>query len=137
MSCSCWLSVSIKETCRGGKKEMANTPASKCYDFYEHKNFVELLESKILNANRRGSYLHLFLFFFFLFFLSFEGCTCGIWKLPGWGSNRSCCLQPTPEPQQCRILNPLSEARDRTCNLMVPSRIPFHCAMKGTPCIFS
>ena len=26
----------------------------------------------------------------------------------------------------CRILNPLSEARDRTCNLMVPSRIGFH-----------
>ena len=25
--------------------------------------------------------------------------------------------------QQRRILNPLSEARDRTCNLMVPSRI--------------
>ena len=25
--------------------------------------------------------------------------------------------------QQCRILNPLSQARDRTCNLMVPSQI--------------
>ena len=25
--------------------------------------------------------------------------------------------------QKCRILNPLSKARDRTCNLMVPSRI--------------
>ena len=24
---------------------------------------------------------------------------------------------------QCRILNPLSKGRDRTCNLMVPSRI--------------
>ena len=31
------------------------------------------------------------------------------------------------------ILNPLSEARDRTCNLMVPSRILFCCAMMGTP----
>ena len=29
---------------------------------------------------------------------------------------------------QCRILNPLSEARARTHNLMVPSRIRFHCA---------
>ena len=26
-------------------------------------------------------------------------------------------------PWQCRILNPLSEARDQTCNLMVPSWI--------------
>jgi len=35
--------------------------------------------------------------------------------------------------QQCQILNPLSKARDRTCNLMVPSRICFHCATTGTP----
>ena len=38
--------------------------------------------------------------------------------------------------QQCGILNPLSEARDRTCNLMVPNRIHFHCATTGTPEIF-
>ena len=24
-----------------------------------------------------------FLFFFFFFFLSFQGCTCGIWRFPG------------------------------------------------------
>ena len=35
--------------------------------------------------------------------------------------------------QQCRILNPLSEARDRTHNLKVPSWIRFHCATTGTP----
>ena len=35
--------------------------------------------------------------------------------------------------QQCQILNPPSEARDQTCNLMVPSRIHFHCATTGTP----
>ena len=39
--------------------------------------------------------------------------------------------------QQHQILNPLSEARDRTCNLMVPSPIPFHWAMTGTPYIKS
>ena len=33
---------------------------------------------------------------------------------------------------QCWILNPLSEARDQTCNLMVPSWICFHCTMMGT-----
>ena len=32
-----------------------------------------------------------------------------------------------------RILNPLHEARVRTCNLRVPSRIRFHCAMMETP----
>ena len=32
-----------------------------------------------------------------------------------------------------RILNPLSEARDRTCNLMNPGRIHFRRAMMGTP----
>ena len=31
------------------------------------------------------------------------------------------------------ILNPLSEARDQTRNLMVPSQIHFRCAMMGTP----
>ena len=35
--------------------------------------------------------------------------------------------------QQRRILNPLSEARDRTRNFMVPSRIGFRCATTGTP----
>ena len=57
---------------------------------------------------------------------------------------------PTPQPQQRRInsscvwdlhhssgqhqiLNPLSEVRDRTCVVMVSSRIRFHCAMTGTP----
>jgi len=31
------------------------------------------------------------------------------------------------------ILNPMSKVRDRTRNLMVPSRICFLCAMMGTP----
>ena len=35
---------------------------------------------------------------------------------------------------QCWILNLPSEARDRTCNLMVPSRICLCCTMTGTPC---
>ena len=32
-------------------------------------------------------------------------------------------LQPAPQLTQCLILNPLSKARDRTRNLMVPSWI--------------
>ena len=35
--------------------------------------------------------------------------------------------------RQCWILNPLSEPRDQTHNLMVPSRIHFHCATTGPP----
>ena len=40
--------------------------------------------------------------------------------------------------RQHRILNPLKEARDQTCNLKVPSRICFRCAIIGTLviCIF-
>ena len=34
---------------------------------------------------------------------------------------------------QCQVLDPLSEARDQTRNLMVPSQICFICAMMGTP----
>ena len=47
-------------------------------------------------------------------------------------------LPPTPQltahsSWQCRILSPLSEARDRTHNLMVPSWVHFCCATLGTP----
>ena len=38
--------------------------------------------------------------------------------------------------RQRQILNPLSEARVQTCNLMVPSQICFHCATMGTPVIY-
>ena len=34
---------------------------------------------------------------------------------------------------QCRILNPLSESRDRTCVLMDVSQIDFCGATRGTP----
>ena len=51
-------------------------------------------------------------------------------------------LQPTPKSRVCdlhrsswqwQILNPLSEARNQTGNLMVPSWIRFYCATTGTP----
>ena len=39
---------------------------------------------------------------------------------------------------QRHILNPLSKAREQTCNLTVPSRIRFRCSIMGTPllCLF-
>ena len=37
---------------------------------------------------------------------------------------------------QCRIHNSLSQARDQTCNLMVPGWIHFCCTTTGTPAHF-
>ena len=45
-------------------------------------------------------------------------------------------LQPIPQLWQHRILNPLSEARDRTCVLMDASQIRFRCTTTGTPYLF-
>ena len=45
----------------------------------------------------------------------------------------SCVCHLHHSSRQCRILNPPNEARDRTHNLTVPSRIPFYCATTGTP----
>ena len=76
-----------------------------------------------------------------------QGCTCSIWKFPGVKSELQLpaytTATATPDPSlichlhhsswQRQILNPLSEARDQTRNLMVPSQIHFRCAMMGTP----
>ena len=45
----------------------------------------------------------LFLFLFFSSFCLFQGRTCGMWRFPGQGSNRSCSCRPEPEPQQHSI----------------------------------
>ena len=45
--------------------------------------------------------------------------------------NRVCHLYHSS--RQCWIFNPLSEARDRTLNLMVPNQIRFSCTTAGTP----
>ena len=47
----------------------------------------------------------------------------------------SCVFNLHHSSQQHWILNPLREARDQTCNLMVPSWIHFRCAMTGTPIV--
>ena len=46
------------------------------------------------------------------------GLTSAAYGIPRLGGlHWSCNCQPTPQPQQCRIINPLSKARDRTCSL--------------------
>ena len=48
-----------------------------------------------------------------------------------WIPSRVCNLHHSSRQRQ--ILNPVIEARDRTRNLMVPSRIRLCCATMGTP----
>ena len=93
-------------------------------------------------------YIYIYIFFFF----AFSGHTCGLWRFPGYGSNqsyssaaglhhshsnaRSELSLPNlhhSSGQHLALLNPLSKARDRTHNLMVPSQIRFRCTMTGTP----
>ena len=45
----------------------------------------------------------------------------------------SCVCNSHHSSWQHQILNPMSEARDRTCNLMVPSQTCFCCTMTETP----
>ena len=71
------------------------------------------------------SFFFLFFSFFFFFFFFFLG------PHPQHMESYSC--QPTPQLMQRRILNPLSEAKDPTRNLMVPSWIHFRGATMGTP----
>jgi len=90
-----------------------------------------------------------FLFVFFLFY--FLGLRLGHMEVPRLGvqwelqlpayttatatatSDLRCVCDLHHSSWQRQILNPLSEARDRTRNLMVPSRICFRCATTGTP----
>ena len=62
------------------------------------------------------------------------GPTHGIWRFPATATQDPsgvCDLHQSS--WQGQIFNPLSEARDRTRNLMVPSRIRFCSATTGTP----
>ena len=93
----------------------------------------------------------------FLFFRFFCCCCCFCFCFLGlhpwhmevprlgvkWGLQLLAYTTVTPDPRhvcdlhhsswQCRILNPLSEARDRTHILMDTSQIRFCCTTTGTP----
>ena len=90
-------------------------------------------------------------FCFFLFFLSFvflglqlqhtEGPRPGVKSELQLLASATATAMPDPihacdlpySSWQCWILNPLNEARDRTRNLMVPSRTCFRRSTMGTP----
>ena len=96
-----------------------------------------------------GHIQHLDLFsFFFFFFLAFRAAPAaygGSQARDRIGAKLPACTTATVTPDPSRvcvlhhssrqrwILNPLSEARHRTQNLMVPNRIRFRCATMGTP----
>ena len=82
--------------------------------------------------------LFFFVFSFLSFFFSFQGQTLSIWRFPGQGSigataaslhtatqdlSHVCDLHHS-SPQH-PIFNPLSKARNQTCNLMAPNKIRF------------
>ena len=94
-----------------------------------------------------------FLFnFFFFFFFGFLGLHPRHMEVPRLGVQSELQLPAyptapaTPDPsrvrdlhhnsRQSQILNPRSDARDRTRHLRVPSRFRFHCATVGTPIKF-
>ena len=86
------------------------------------------------------NFLTLLAFFFFLYLLfraTFEAYggsqARGLIKGTAAGLHHSHRHARYHRSWQCRILNLLSKARDRTHNLMVPSQIRFHCATMGTP----
>ena len=119
------------------------TGASLYYHFYQLTQSIQTQSSDSILYSLLNSSL------FFLSLCLFQGCSHSIWRFPGQVLNWSCCCQPTSQPQQrqiqaasatytnssgqCRILNPLSQARDRTFNLMVPSQICFLCSRARTP----
>ena len=97
-------------------------------------------------------YIHiLFLSFFLSFFFFFLGPHPRHMEVPRLGVESELQLPAyatatataTPDPscvcdlhdssRQRQILKAMGEARDRTQNLMVPSRIRFRCATTGTP----
>ena len=61
------------------------------------------------------------------------GATAASLPQPQQGKDLSQVCDLHHSSRQQRILNPLSEARDGTLNLMVPSRISCCCATSGTP----
>jgi len=71
-------------------------------------------------------------FYFYFYFLVFLGPQPQHVEFLGWGGVRCSCW-PTPQPQQCQILNSLSKARDRTCVLMVTSQVHYYYAATWTP----
>lgn len=80
-------------------------------------------EKERMRMKTAGSYPPLFLFVLFFF-----GPTHGRWQFLGPGIESELQVQPVPQPWQCRILNPLYQARCWICVSGLPSWCQYHCA---------
>ena len=108
----------------------AGCPFLPCSSFWPSSALLSLLEVLIS------------FYFIYFYFCLLRAAPRAYGGSQARGSNQICCHQPMPDPshicdlhhssRQRLILNPLSEARDQTHNLIVPSRIRFCCAMRGT-----
>ena len=124
---------------------MANTQNTK-YVPCTVLNIKPILTNLIFTMNLESTY-QISGFCLFVFFLLFRAA------LAAYGGSQTrveselqllayTAATATPDPslvcdlyyssRPCQILNPLSEARDQTHNLMVPSQIHFHCTTTGT-----
>ena len=115
----------------------------------EKQSDLSKITRVVLHRTKTRSCLFFF-FFFFFFFLSFVllglypqhmevprlGVQSELW-LPAFATatatpDLSLIFDLHHNSWQRHIINPLSEARDPTCNLMLPSRISFRCTTMGT-----
>ena len=119
-------------------------------NFWQELTFTELMVQE-WKQQKRGKNRQSFFFFFlsFIFHVIFFFCLFVFFRATptalGWiravvaGLNHGTATQDPSHVYdlhhsswQHRILNPPSKARDRTRNLIVPSRIRFRCATVGT-----
>ena len=108
------------------------------------------IHTKILSVSRRAicvfpvrdfrrhmpsmfSTVRLQFFFSFFFFFLFRAILTAYGGSKARGQIRATAAGLHHSSRQRQILNLLSKARDRTCNLMVPSQIHFCCATTETP----
>ena len=145
----------------GGRIYLWNHHYNQDGEHFHHPQRPLLLFAVHLSVSapdNQGSALDLFTFYFLfyiLFFLSFLGLHPRNMEVPrlgveselllltyatataSWDPSWVCDLHHSS--QQCWILNPLSEARDWTCNLMVPSHIHLplrHDRNSYSPCFY-
>ena len=114
---------------------------TKCF-FFPSEFYMKLIWWQNLTCH--GIYKNLY---FFSFFFRFLGATHAAYgdsqargRIRAGATATATAIQDSSSVSdlhhsswQHRILNPLSEARDWTLNLTVPSQIHFHCAMTATP----
>ena len=68
-----------------------------CYVCLNGPIILELENINIYHMHNCLYFSNYYLFYFIFSLFIFQGCTCGIWRFPGQGSNQSCSCQPTPQ----------------------------------------